>query len=117
MAKFVIHSSPGCKVPNRRRSPHDARHLFCCMDVLQIDHNKLAQDEPLFIASCRVFVRCAPTSGIVHWIFAADLLACAGTSGGCNSAMLTTIAALQKCRHPPHYSSASAFSRIQPAKA
>jgi hypothetical protein len=47
MAKFAIHSSPNGKVPKRRRNPHDASLLFCCMDVLQIDHNKLAQDEPL----------------------------------------------------------------------
>jgi hypothetical protein len=30
-----------------------------------------------------------------------------------NSAMLTTIGALQKCRHPPRYNCASAFSRLQ----
>ncbi len=47
MAKSVIDSSPIGKTPKQRRSTHDAGLLFCCMDVLQIDHNKLAQDEPL----------------------------------------------------------------------
>src|SRR5215469_14424562 len=47
MAKVVINSSPSGKTPKRRRSPHDASLLFCCMDVLQIDHGRLAQDEPL----------------------------------------------------------------------
>jgi hypothetical protein len=47
MAMPLIEASPSGKTPKRRRSPHDSGLLFCCMDVLQIDHNKLAQDEPL----------------------------------------------------------------------
>jgi hypothetical protein len=44
MAKFDVETSPNGKIPKRRRNPHDASLLFCCMDVLQINHNKLARD-------------------------------------------------------------------------
>jgi len=47
MANPVIEESPSAKRLKRHRNPHDASLLFSCMDVLQIDHNKLARDEPL----------------------------------------------------------------------
>jgi hypothetical protein len=110
MAKFAIGSSPSAKLPKRRRSPHDASLLFCCMDVLQIDHNKLAQDEPLFYRELQGVCTLCPNKQDC----ASDLSDGFDGMLYCpNSAMLTTIGALQRCRHPPHYNSASAFSHLQ----
>jgi hypothetical protein len=72
MAKFVIEASPSDKTPKRRRDPHDASLLFSCMDVLQIDHSKLARDEPLLYRE-------------LQGICALRSMACAGTSGGCTA--------------------------------
>jgi hypothetical protein len=116
MAKFATGSSPSDKVPKRRRSHQDASLLFCRMDVLQIDHGKLARDEPLLYRELQGVCTLCPNKRDC----ALDL---AGGFGGVrwdewwlycpNSAMLTTIGALQKCRHPLHYNSASDFSRLQ----
>src|ERR1700746_3113805 len=116
MAKSVIDSSPSGKPPKRRRSPHDAGLLFCCMYVLQMYHRKLAQAEPLLYRELQGVCTLCPNKRDCAF----DL---AGGFGGTrwdewwlycpNSAMLTTIGALQKCRHPPHYNNASAFSRLQ----
>ncbi len=38
---------PSGQTPKQGRNPHDASLLFCCMDVLQIDHDKLDRNEPL----------------------------------------------------------------------
>jgi hypothetical protein len=116
MAKFVIEASPSDKTPKRRRNPHDASLLFCCMDVLQIDHSKLARDEPLLYRELQGVCTLCPNKrdcaldlrdGFDGMRWDEWWLYCP------NSAMLTTIGALQKCRHPPHYNSASAFSRLQ----
>jgi hypothetical protein len=113
MAKSAVDSSPSGKTPKRRRSPHDAGLLFCCMDVLQIDHSTLAQDEPLLYRELQGVCTLCPnkrdcafdlTGGFDGTRWDEWWLYCP------NSAMLTTIGALQKCRHPPHYNSASAFS-------
>ncbi len=98
MTKSITQASG--KMPKRQRTPHDADLLFCCMDVLQIDHNKLARNEPLLYRELQgVCSLCANKRDC-----ALDL------SGGfdgmrwdewwlyCpNSAMLTTIGALQRC--------------------
>ena len=119
MAKSVIDSSPSGKTPKRRRSPHDAGLLFCCMDVLQIDHSKLAQDEPLLYRELQGVCTLCPnkrdcafdlTGGFDGTRWDEWWLYCP------NCAMPTTIGALRKCRHPPHYNSASAFSRLQLSK-
>jgi hypothetical protein len=116
MAKSFIDSSPSGKTPKQRRGAHDAGLLFCCMDVLQIDHNKLAQDEPLLHRELQGVCTLCPnkrdcafdlTGGFDGMRWDEWWLYCP------NSAMLTTIGALQKCRHPPHYNSANAFSRLQ----
>jgi hypothetical protein len=86
--------------PKPRRHPNDAGLLFCCMDVLQIDDDKLARDEPLLYRELQGVCSLCPNKREC----ALDL------SGGfdamrldewwlyCpNSAILTTIGALQKC--------------------
>lgn len=91
---------PSGKMPKRGRNPHDASLLFCRMDVLQIDHGKLDRNEPLLYRELQGICSLCPNKGEC----ALDL------SGGfegmrwdewwlyCpNSAMLTTIGALQKC--------------------
>jgi hypothetical protein len=106
MAKSAIDSLASGKTPKRRRSPHDASLLFCCMDVLQIDHNKLAQDEPLLYRELQGVCTLCPNKRDCAFDLSKEFdgmrwdewwLYCP------NSAMLTTIGALQKCRHPPHY--------------
>src|SRR5215472_6777557 len=101
MAKFVIESSPSGKTPKRRRSSHDSSLLFCCMDVLQIDHDKLAQDEPLLYRELQGVCSLCPnkrdcasdlSDGFDGMRWDEWWLYCP------NSAMLTTIGALQKCR-------------------
>jgi hypothetical protein len=121
MAKFVIEASPSGKTPKRRRNPHDASLLFCCMDVLQIDHSKLARDEPLLYRELQgVCALCANkrdcafdlTDGFDGVRWDEWWLYCP------NSAMLTTIGALQKCCHPPQlqqrerFQSSSAPQRV-----
>jgi len=119
MAKFYTQASPSNKTPKRRRNPDDASLLFCCMDVLQIDHGKLARDEPLLYRELQGVCTLCPSKQDCSFDLAGGFdgmrwdewwLYCP------NSAMLTTIGALQKCRHPLHYNSASAFSRLQPSK-
>ena len=116
MPKSAIEASPNGKMPKRRRNPHDASLLFCCMDVLQIDHNKLARDEPLLYRELQGVCTLCPNKRDCAFDLADGFdgmrwdewwLYCP------NSAMLTTIGALQKCRHPTHYNRASAFSRLQ----
>ena len=116
MPKSAIEASPSGKKPKRRRNPHDAGLLFCCMDVLQIDHNKLARDEPLLYRELQGVCTLCPNKRDCAFDLADGFdgmrwdewwLYCP------NSAMLTTIGALQKCRHPTHYNRASAFSRLQ----
>jgi hypothetical protein len=117
MAKLAIDSLARGKTPKRRRSPYDASLLFCCMHVLQIDHNKLAQDEPLLYRELQGVCTLCPNKRDCAFDLSKEFdgmrwdewwLYCP------NSAMLTTIGALQKCRHPPHYNRASAFSRLPP---
>jgi len=112
MAKPLIEASAKAK---RHRNHHDAGLLFSCMDVLQIDHDKLARDEPLLYRELQGVCTLCPNKRDCSF----DLLG--GFAGMrwdewwlyCpNSAMLTTIGALQKCRHPAHYNSASTFSRL-----
>jgi hypothetical protein len=40
----------------------DAGLLFCCMDMLQIDHNNLMQDEPPLYREVQGVARCARAS-------------------------------------------------------
>ena len=116
MAKPLIEASPAAKMAKRHRNPHDAGLLFCCMDALQIDQNKLARDEPLLYRElqgvctlCRNKKDCSSDLSAGFDCMRLDewWLYCP------NSAMLTTIGALQKCRHPPQYNSADIFSRLQ----
>ena len=44
-------SRPDASAPARYL---DAGLLFCCMDMLQIDHNKLMRDEPLLYRELQV---------------------------------------------------------------
>jgi hypothetical protein len=74
MSKLAIKASPNHTPLRRRRNPHDAGLLFCCMDVLQIDHSKLARDEPLLYRELQ---------GVAHSTFQMVLMACVGTNGGC----------------------------------
>jgi hypothetical protein len=113
MAKPLIEASPS---PKPHHNPHDASLLFSCMDVLQIDHGKLARDEPLLYRELQGVCTLCPNNRDCSF----DLLG--GFSGMrwdewwlyCpNSAMLTTIGALQKCAHPPQYNDASTFSRLK----
>ena len=86
------------KIP---RHFYDASLLFCCMNMLQIDRNKLMRDDPLLFRELQGVCTLCPSKDEC----ALDL------SGGfdsvrwdewwlyCpNSAMLTTIGALQKTR-------------------
>jgi hypothetical protein len=113
MEKPVIQVSAKAK---RRPNPHDASLLFSCMDVLQIDHGRLARDEPLLYRELQGVCTLCPNKrdcsfdllgGFASMRWDEWWLYCP------NSAMLTTIGALQKCRHPPHYNNASAFSRLR----
>jgi hypothetical protein len=85
---------------------------MCC----KIDHDKLARDEPLLYRELQGVCTLCPNKRDCAFDLADGFdgmrwdewwLYCP------NSAMLTTIGALQKCRHPPHYKRASAFSRLQ----
>jgi hypothetical protein len=116
MPKPIVEASPSDVTPKRRRNSHDAGLLFCCMDVLQIDHSKLARDEPLLYRELQGVCTLCPNKRNCSFDLAGGFdgmrwdewwLYCP------NSAMLTTIGALQKCRHPPHYNSARTFSRLQ----
>ena len=116
MSNSAVKAAASGKRPKRKRNPHDASLLFCCMDVLQIDHSKLAQDEPLLYRELQGVCSLCPNkrdcasdliSGFDGMRWDEWWLYCA------NSAMLTTIGALQRCRHPPHYNNANAFSRLQ----
>ena len=40
----------------------DAGLLFCCMDMLQIDHNNLMQEEPSLYREVQGVARCARAS-------------------------------------------------------
>ena len=85
MPKSAIEASPNGKMPKRRRNPHDASLLFCCMDVLQIDHSKLAREEPLLYRELQGICSLCPTSGIAHPILPMGSSACDGTNGGCTA--------------------------------
>ena len=119
MVKPATTAVPGRKTSKRPRKAHDAELLFCCMDVLQIDHGKLMRDEPLLYRElqgvCTLCLNKQECSLDLAGGFDAIRwdewwLYCP------NSAMLTTIGALQKCRPPAHYSSANAFSRLRLSK-
>src|SRR5262249_38631968 len=103
------------KASKRRRDAHDANLLFSCMDVLQIDHSKLARDEPLLYRELKAVCPLSPKKRVCRFDFL-DVFAGMRWDKwwlySPNSAMLTTIGALQKCRPPPHYNSASTFSRL-----
>jgi hypothetical protein len=119
MGKSVIEASPSGKMPKRRRNPHDALLLFCCMDVLQIDHNKLARDEPLLYRELQGVCTLCPSKQECSLDLAGGFDAIRWDEWWLycpNSAMLTTIAALQKYRHPARYSSANAFSHLRLSK-
>ena len=116
MAKFVIEASPSDKMPKRRRSPHDASLLFCCMDVLQIDHNKLARDEPLLYRELQGVCALCPNKRDCAFDLAGGFdgmrwdewwLYCP------NSAMLTTIGALQKCGGSSNHAKLNSFGRLR----
>ena len=104
------------KASKRRRDAHDASLLFSCMDVLQIDHSKLARDEPLLYRELQGVCTLCPNKrdcsldlldGFAGMRWDEWWLYCP------NSAMLTTIGALQKCQHPAQYNTASSFSRLR----
>jgi hypothetical protein len=115
----MIKPSRGRKTPKlAKRECHaqDADLLFCCMDMLQIDRSRLMRDEPLLYRELQGVCTLCPNKQDCSFDLASGFdgvrwdewwLYCP------NSAMLTAIGALQKCRHPPHYNSASAFSRLQ----
>ncbi len=101
--------------PKPWRNPHDAGLLFCCMDVLQIDDDKLARDEPLLYREVQgVCSLCPNKRGCASdlsrgfdamrwdewWLYCP------------NSAMLTTIGALQKCGRPSNCASLAKFSYL-----
>jgi hypothetical protein len=94
----------------------DAGLLFRCMDMLQIDRSQLKRDEPLLYRElqgvctlCRDKQDCSfdlagGFNGLrrdAWWLYCP------------NSAMLTTVRALQKCGQSPRQVSASAFSHLQ----
>ena len=54
---------PSGKMPKRGRNPHDASLLFCCMDVLQIDHGKLDRNEPLLYRELQGICSLCPNKG------------------------------------------------------
>jgi hypothetical protein len=118
MANFVTAAAPGRKTLNPRKA-HDAELLFCCMDVLQIDRGKLTRDEPLLYRELQGVCTLCPNKRDCSLDLAGGFdtmrwdewwLYCP------NSAMLTTIGALQKCRHPVRFNSANAFSHLRLAK-
>jgi hypothetical protein len=99
MAKFTIDVLPSGNTPKRRRNPHDAGLPFRCMDVLQIDHDKLERDEPLLYRELQGVCSFCPNKQDCSVDLAGGFdtvrwdewwLYCP------NSAMLTTIGALQK---------------------
>ncbi len=101
----------------QQRSPHDASLLFCCMDVLQIDHNKLARNEPLLYRELQGVCSLCANKGEC----ALDLSG--GFDGMCwddwwlycpNSAMLTTIGALQRRGGSSSCAQLARFSQLRP---
>ena len=93
----------------------DASLPFRCMDMLQIDRSKLMRDEPLLYRELQGVCTLCPNKQDCSFDLAGGFdgvrwdewwLYCP------NSAMLTTIGALQKCGRSPHYVSASAFSHL-----
>jgi hypothetical protein len=94
----------------------DASLLFRCMDMLQIDRSKLTRDEPLLYRELQGVCTLCPNKQDCSFDLAGGFdgvrwdawwLYCP------NSAMLTTIGALQKCGRSPHYVSASTFSHLR----
>jgi hypothetical protein len=90
--------------------------LFCCMAMLQIDRSKLMQDEPLLYRELQGVCTLCPNKLDCSFDLASGFdgirwdewwLYCP------NSAMLTTIGALQKCGQSPRYVTTSEFSHLR----
>jgi hypothetical protein len=116
MVKPHIEASPSAKPPKRHRNPHDAGLLFCCTDVLQIDHGRPARDEPLLYRElqgvcslCYNKKDCSfdLASGFDGMRWDKSWLYCP------NSAMLTTIAALPKRDGSSNCAKITSFSHLR----
>jgi len=116
MTKLIADAAAGRKSSKLRRSTYDANLLFGCIDLLQIDRNKLMREEPLLYRELQGVCTLCPSKEDCSFDLAGGFdgvrwdewwLYCP------NSAMLTTIGALQKCGKSPRYASASAFSRLR----
>ena len=93
----------------------DANLLFCRMDVLQIDRNKLMRDEPLLYRELQGVCTLCPNKQDCSFDLARGFDGIAWDEWWLhcpNSAMLTTIGALQKCGQSPRHVTASAFSHL-----
>jgi hypothetical protein len=118
MARIVMKPSPGHKI-SKPRAPLDASPLFHCMDMLQIDRGKLMRDEPLLYHELQGICSLCPNKQDCSLDLAGGFDAVRWHEWWLycpNSAMLTTIGALQSSRHPAHCNSASTFSRLQRSK-
>ena len=92
MTKLIADAAAGRKNSKLRRSPYDA-NLFGCIDLQQIDRNKLMREEPLLYRELQgVCTLCSSKEECSFAILPADSMAFGGMSP--NSAMLTTIGAL-----------------------
>jgi hypothetical protein len=107
------------KLAKRECRAQDADLLFCCMAMLQIDRSRLMRDEPLLYRELQGVCTLCPNKQDCSFDLASGFdsvrwdewwLYCP------NSAMLTTIGALQKCSHSPRHVSANAFSHLRLVK-
>jgi hypothetical protein len=89
----------------------DASLLFRCMDMLQIDRSKLMRDEPLLYRELQGVCTLCPNKKDCSFDLARGFDGIAWDEWWLhcpNSAMLTTIGALQKCGQSPRHVTASA---------
>ena len=86
------------------------------MDMLQIDRSKLMRDEPLLYRELQGVCTLCPNKQDCSFDLAGGFDGIAWDEWWLhcpNSAMLTTIGALQKCGQSPRHVSASAFSHLR----